>query len=266
MVRRAKRLNFHGGAYVFPGGKVDGGDCANQAAELFHDWDSAPVVADLGLEDLNRVRGFLVAAVRELFEEAGILLARDQAGQWVDLNGGSPSGGRLLAAREEVAAGHRCFAALLHQEGLRLHAGDLCHFAHWITPVEERKRFDTRFFLASAPPAQDARHDGSESSEGTWIRPQDAMQRYRAKEISMLPPTISSLETLSAFRTPADAIAAASGQAVVTILPKISQLEGVLTMLYPGDSDYEGGHAQPVDGRPQHRRILNADGLWETVA
>ena len=259
MVRRASRMGFLGGAHVFPGGALDAKDSDSRLLDLSTGFEA---VGDLSRihGDTTRARGLLLAAARELFEESGILLARTADGDWVDLDEEGPRSERLAAGRAALSARGGDFAALMADDGLRIDVSGLRFFAHWITPEREKKRFDTRFFLARAPERQSARHCDVESSEGEWITPARAFERYRAREIELVPPTIASLERLCDFRTVDDALAAFERTQVPCILPKILIGDEVV-ILYPGDPDYASGTPEPPAGRPTNR-LLMKDGLW----
>ena len=146
MVQRNAATAFAGGALVFPGGALEPADGAT-AADALH--------------------GYRMAAIRETFEEAGILYAKTPAGAWPD----AALLDELAAERAALARGERDFADLLAQLGLRAAVEELTYFAHWITPPERPKRFDTRFFLAALPPGQDGVHDGSELVDSFWTTP-----------------------------------------------------------------------------------------------
>ena len=259
MVRRDSRLGFLGGAHVFPGGALDAADCEPPLLSITSGFDAVGPLERLHL-DPDRARGLLLAAVRELFEESGILLARTEAGDWIDLDEAAPRTERLLAGRRELSNHGGDFGALIAAENLRIDVSGLRFFAHWITPDREKKRFDTRFFLARAPERQSARHCEIESSAGEWITPREALSRYRAREIELVPPTIASLERLSDFSSVDAALAAFAAAEIPCILPKILLGEEIV-ILYPGDSDYESGTPMVPDGRPVNRLIMQ-DGLW----
>jgi 8-oxo-dGTP pyrophosphatase MutT (NUDIX family) len=259
MVRRDSRLGFLGGAHVFPGGAVDPRDCDSQLAAVIDGIPGAGLLARLH-GDPVRARGLLLAAVRELFEESGILLARAGDGRWVELDDDSPRAARLQAGRAELAARGGDFAGLMAADALRVDVSSLRFFAHWITPEREKKRFDTRFFLARAPEGQLARHCEVESSAGEWIGASRALDRYREREIELVPPTIAALERLVPFGDVDAALESVGGAEVPCILPKIL-LGDEVVILYPGDSDYESGAASPPAGRTVNRLVMR-DGLW----
>lgn len=259
MVRRDSRMGFLGGAHVFPGGALDEADCGEALQARATGFEAVGSLARLH-SDPARAKGLLLAAVREMFEESGILLARGDDGDWVDLDEEGPRAGRLKAAREQLSRHEGDFGATIVAENLTIDVSGLRLFAHWITPEREKKRFDTRFFLARAPERQSARHCEVESSAGEWITPSAALARYRAREIELVPPTIASLESLASHDSVEAALAAFSNADIPAIFPKIV-LGDQVVILYPGDADYESGDAKPPAGRTVNRLEFR-DGLW----
>ena len=178
LLRRSERLAFAPGRYVFPGGSVEASDA-----------DPAPW-AGAAPDEAHLV----VAGVRETFEECGVLLAVDPAG--------APVQG-LEEDRVALEAGATSLAAVLHARGLALDARMLAPLAHWVTPIAEKRRFDTRFLLAALPEGQEAREIVGEADQLTWVRPADGL----TGQLSMMPPTRAMLRTLKADATVADALA-----------------------------------------------------------
>lgn len=192
LLRRAERGDHTGGAWVFPGGIVDASDA--DAHRHCADVDDDLASARLGLE-----RGgldYYVAAVRECFEEAGLLYAR-MPGQssLVELHGDDAT--RVAAWREPMHRRERTLAQLCAAAGWELALDRLAYFGHWLTPPLRIKRFDTRFFVAEAPPVQISAHDANEVVEQLWLRPVDALAR--ARELKLLTPTAKTLESLARF-------------------------------------------------------------------
>ena len=152
---------------------------------------------------------YWVAVVRETFEEAGLLLADRVGGP--DLLAGDPEEeARFAAARAAVNAGTLRFLDLCREERLQLGVGDIHYFAHWITPRGAPRRYDTRFFVAAAPPGQIAAHDAGETIAEVWISPHDALERHRAGEIEIIFPTIRNLQAIGRFATSSELLAAAA--------------------------------------------------------
>ncbi|MET0904172.1 MAG: NUDIX hydrolase [Acidimicrobiales bacterium] len=198
MLRRHPSTAF-GSVHVFPGGVVDPDDHDLALDERCPGLDDAAASAQLGLADGGRA--YWVAAVREAFEEAGVLLARTATGDYVRFDDHPEVDARFEAHRRALNAGERAFLDVLATEDLCLALGDVHYVAHWITPESEPKRFDTRFFLARAPEGQAYSHDDGEIIASEWVRPADALQRHRAGDFAMIGPTIVSLRDLARFAT-----------------------------------------------------------------
>ena len=194
MLRRNLRSAFVAGAYVFPGGAVDPDDRAAPALGLVEGLEAGAADALLGVA--SGALGFWVAAIRESFEEAGVLLARDAAsGTTVEPD----LVAHLAPARPAVAAGEHSFADLVRLHGLALDAGALRVFAHWITPEPAPRRYDTWFFVAPAPPGHAYEHDFDETVASEWVRPADALERARRGEFELIYPTFRSLQAIGRF-------------------------------------------------------------------
>ena len=203
MLRRNLSSVFVAGAHVFPGGAVDDEDRSGAMRELVVGIDDCKASAYLDRADGGLA--FWVAAIRESFEEAGVLLARDAAS-------GAPAPAdvveRLVSARAAVALGEVSFAGLVADAGLVLDGGCLRVFGHWITPRPAPRRYDTWFFLGPAPVGHAYVHDDLETIASTWARPADALARARTQELELVYPTYRSIEALSRFDTTADLFAA----------------------------------------------------------
>ncbi len=233
MLRRNVAVEFMGGASVFPGGAVDAGDRAPELLGRCHGRDDSSASSQLGMHAGGM--GFWVAAIREAFEEAGVLLARSAATRRpVDLDDLSVAA-RLEAARRAVGAGQRAFVEFVEDEDLLLDAGALHLFSHWITPAESPRRYDTWFFVAAAPEGHAYLHDDSETVASVWIRPTDALARAERGELEIIFPTMRNLEQLGRFRT-----AGALLEAVTTSEPRVVADAGGARIMLPGDPNYEG--------------------------
>jgi 8-oxo-dGTP pyrophosphatase MutT (NUDIX family) len=205
MLRRHPASVFAADAWVFPGGQVDEADTVPPSG-LAGGLTDAEASAILGIASGGLA--FWVAAVRECFEEAGILLARPAGAA---APGAEPArsfgpvnrldAARLARHRRDLHAGRRTLGQVLAAEGLVLDLGAVYYVSHWITPPGDSRRFDTRFFLAAAPPAQVASHDAAETVDSLWTTPAAVLRRYTAGEVRLLFPTIKNLETLALFDT-----------------------------------------------------------------
>lgn len=248
MVRRNLRSDFVGGAYVFPGGAVDLLDGGAEAEALSAGRSDAEASALLGVGSGGLA--YWVAVVRETFEEAGLLLARREGGPGL-LAGDPEEEARFAAARAAVNAGTRRFLDLCRDERLQLGVGDIHYFAHWITPRGAPRRYDTRFFVAAAPPGQMAAHDAGETIAEVWISPHDALARHRAGEIEIIFPTIRNLQAIGRFATSAELLEAATraSSAVPTIEPRVVPDGNGMRIVLPGDPSYERAPVpDPTDG------------------
>ena len=203
LVRRHPESVFAADAWVFPGGRVDDGDRAGPP--IASGPSDAEASRALGLPDGGLA--YWVAAARECFEEAGILLARHaETGGWLDAST-EWSAARLNRHRRDVHTGVTTLGALLEAEGLVLDLSGLHYVSHWITPPGlTARRFDTRFFVAEVPPGQVASHDAAETVESVWMAPADALARGAAGEIHLLIPTIANLKTLARFSSVAEIV------------------------------------------------------------
>lgn len=234
MLQRNFQSGFMPGIYVFPGGALDESDYSQEARALCIGLDDSTASGILKVE-----RGGLaywIAAIRESFEEAGILLACDAHGDMVDLT--DPAAlERFRACRDALNGGERQFSALVAAENLRLAADRLVYFSHWITPLGAPRRYDTRFFIARAPEAQDALHDDLETIGHRWVRPPAALAAHARGQFSLRTPTLRTLELFGQFRAADELIAAMRGRIEVqTLLPRIAK-DG--RRLLPGDPGYE---------------------------
>lgn len=207
MMVRHHQTDFAAGALVFPGGKLADDDSDPRVRARCSGVNRLP----LGQVALR------VAAIREAFEECGVLLARSRGAS-------AMLGPQRLAElgrryRKPLDRGELGIGEMLEVEDLELVGETLVPFAHWITPVHLPQRFDTHFYLAAAPPDQLAAHDGSELVDSIWLRPADALAQADAGSRMLMLPTRANLQRLGEYHDVADALAAARAQPVVTVLP-----------------------------------------------
>ena len=202
MLRRNFDSVWIAGATVFPGGGVDPGDRDPEWAARCAGWDDARASRAVGRGGGGL--GFFVAAVRETFEEAGVLLARDADGTPVDA-----SAAHLSAARAGLNDGTLEFGAFVADHDLVLATDELHVFSHWITPPGGPRRYDTWFFVAAAAEGEYT-HDDDELIASTWVRPAEAVAAADRGEIDLIFPTRKNLEALARFATAAEVLGAAS--------------------------------------------------------
>jgi 8-oxo-dGTP pyrophosphatase MutT (NUDIX family) len=229
MMVRHYEIDFNSGALVFPGGSVDKNDKEIiERPELY-----------TGGEGLDAAAlSFRIAAIRETFEESGILLAR--------LKGSNT----LVDAKRagEIEAAHRAdlndrkttFLEILTDNGLLLALDELVPYAHWITPEGMPKRFDTWFFLAAAPPDQLGAHDGRESTDSIWVSPREALEGGESGRFKLPFPTTRNLIKLGKQAGVKDALADSRGRDIVTVMPVMTRLNGGRQLRIPKEAGYDG--------------------------
>jgi len=251
LVRRHARSGFMANAYVFPGGRLDPEDASPGLLACL-----GPRVEEVtgrmeAVASESQAQAHLVAAVRETFEEAGILLVTGR-------DGGPVTPGR--GWQDALNSGERSFESIVVDEGLRMDTRALAYFAHWVTPNFESRRYAARFFLAAAPVHQEGRHDGLETTDSLWIRPEEALERHRAGSLFLAPPQWRVLHDLAAHSTTAALLSWARGLSrVAPIQPHRFELEGTLALALPGDPEHPD--TTNPETAPQSRIVLR-DGAW----
>ena len=240
MLQRTLAAVFAKGMYVFPGGRVDANDNEEQLEVICDGLDDEEASALLGIP--NGGLSYWVAAIRECFEEAGVLLARPtNSNELVRFDTDTALQNRFNVARHAIHDGTMSLVELCTTENLRLVTDNIHYVSHWITPLGEPRRFDTRFFIARAPEAQEPLHDDNETIASLWVSPIEALERHARGDLAMIPPTTSNLQFLAPHGTTTDALKAAKKIGTPTaILPKLkTDAEGkVIGITMPGDADY----------------------------
>lgn len=232
MLRRRASMAFAGGAYAYPGGAVDPRD----EGEVAWAGPSREVWARrLGLGgDTTAAQAVVCAAVRETFEESGVLLA----GPTADTVVADTTGADWEADRAALVARELPFADFLLRRGLVLRSDLLGGWARWITPEFEPRRYDTWFFVAALPEGQRTRNASTEADRTVWIRPGEAAGGYDRGELLMMPPTIATLRDLSGYATVAQALAAADGRDLTPVLAQARLVGGELVLSWPGHEEF----------------------------
>jgi 8-oxo-dGTP pyrophosphatase MutT (NUDIX family) len=230
MVKRHHQIDFASGALVFPGGKSHAGDHDPAWAGHTIGWDAYD----------GDQRALRIAAIREVFEEAGILLAKRRDG--------APMSGEAcpMEIRAAVDAGTTRFIDVVEGLDARLDLSALTVFARWITPPLTPKRFDTWFYAVNAPIEQLAACDGRETVDAEWIAPSEALRMGAAGERKVIFPTRMNLQLLAEANSAADAVARAAARTLVTVLPKIEQRDSGRFLTLPPDAGY-GAVAEPLE-------------------
>lgn len=244
LVKRSRTVDFMAGAHVFPGGRLDKSDASPSACALL-----AAGVADLQArlgEALppTHAAGLFIAAIRETFEEAGLLLGSLGAG-WA-----------MEDARKAVAGGAQ-FITLIG----RLDAAALVPWVRWVTPEVSPKRFDARFFLARAPEGQEPKVDGREATEGLWITPRQALKHWGDGQMQLAPATAKCIDMLCAYGSVDEALAAAAKRPPPVAMPVVWSEGGRAFISLPGDPR----HPLPDVLGGTIRRIQLEGGRYRTV-
>ena len=229
MVKRHHQIDFASGALVFPGGKTHAGD---------HDPDWEFRTLAWG-EALPNKRPLRIAAIREAYEETGILLARHPNGAPFNADD------RAARARDDIAQDRRSFLDLIKELDVSLDLGALSVFAHWITPPLTPKRFDTWFYVAAAPPDQLAVCDGWETVDAEWIAPMEALRLGEAGERTVIFPTRMNLKLLAEASDARDAVLRAQARELVTVEPRITDTPEGRMLVIPSNAGY-GAVSEPL--------------------
>src|ERR1700760_4492368 len=229
MMVRHYEIDFNSGALVFPGGSVDNNDREIIAhPELYSGGD--------GLDEAGL--SFRIAAIRETFEESGILLARPKGSKaLVDAKSAREI---ETAHRAELNEGKITFLKVLTDNGMLLALDELVPYAHWITPEGMPKRFDTWFFLAAAPPDQLGAHDGKESTDSIWVSPREALAGGETGRFKLPFPTTRNLIRLGKQGNVKAALDDSRGKSIVTVMPVMTRLNGGRQLRIPLEAGYDG--------------------------
>jgi 8-oxo-dGTP pyrophosphatase MutT (NUDIX family) len=231
MLRRTANAVFGAGMFVFPGGRVDGVDGADEIAPFCRGLDDEAASRQLGIE--HGGLAYWVAAIRECFEEAGVLLATRRDGGPLGLRNED---------RHEIHDSSLSLVELCRRDDLVLDLSTTYYVDHWITPIGEQRRFDTRFFLSELPVDQQPLHDDKETVESIWVRPADALRMQADGDLMMMPPTMANLRFLEPHANVTAALAAAAlVENPPCVLPKIRRdADGRISgVSMPGDADYD---------------------------
>jgi 8-oxo-dGTP pyrophosphatase MutT (NUDIX family) len=235
LMQRHLKSKFAAGDFVFPGGKLHADDNPDDAAEWCAGLSITHAARVLGLEHAPRTAlAHWIGAIRETFEEVGVLLARDADGHPARV-----SEARFADYRRACQTDNRAFWSMVKTERFTLSTDRLVYFAHWVTPEDLPLRFDTRFFAAELPAGQDATGDGHEVIALRWVSPRQALDAQRAGEISLRYPTIRNLMLFEGAATAADALARLRGRHIPEVRPRVLMEDGKRRVVIPGDAGYD---------------------------
>ena len=243
MMKRTTEVTFAKGMHVFPGGGVDASDHATEMHRLCVGVDDARASAELGMQAGGLA--YWIAAIRECFEEAGLLIGYRDHPELMQFDAADAQ--KLTDLRLELAENKISFAQLLQREQLRAATDQLIYYSHWITTPGRPRRYDTRFFIAPAPAEQIAMHDNSETVAHLWVSPGEAIELFKRGEIDLMFPTIKTLESLTQFGRVEDLLRhARTKPQIAATTPHVSTArDGSIRMLI--QSDYAYAEAQKLD-------------------
>ena len=207
LLKRHRSSGFVPGAYVFPGGRTDKADGDDRLLQY-----ATPLPA------VEVDTHFWFAAIREVFEESGVLHAHDENGEWVEDTSSNES---LEQWRLKLMSEAATLLDVVQQNRYRIDFSNVVYFAHWITPLAEPRRYDTRFFAAVLPPDRVVRPDEREMTDAVWLRPSEALERFRAGKLPMVFPTVRTLEQLADYTTTSAALTSLRSKPVDPILPRL---------------------------------------------
>jgi 8-oxo-dGTP pyrophosphatase MutT (NUDIX family) len=272
LLKRHDKSNFFAGNYVYPGGGLEPQDCVPEIHPFCRGLSPGEASRILGgSTPPDESLGYWVAAVRELFEEAGILLAYSRKGSanQAEL---LTDPAKLSEYRTSLQNRQIAFQEIAQAEGLSLALDRVIYYAHWITPEARPIRFDTRFFLARHPEGQEVDHDRQETTARAWISPAEALEANLRGEIVLSPPTLKTLEDLSRFQSVQDLLPRAREARKPSILPILAKVPEGPLLVFPWDPEYEvfkGGeipspldHGRPAGPGDNSTRLLLREGCW----
>jgi 8-oxo-dGTP pyrophosphatase MutT (NUDIX family) len=267
LMQRSTHDSFMAKATVYPGGAVDESDSSPELADFSDGFDGTKARKKLNNQDLdmNASSGLFFAAIRELFEEAFILIAEKDSGEpLVFLK--EPELSRFRQYRKAIHDKEMTLAELARIEGIVYKPERLVPFAHWITPVFQKTRFDTWFFLAKHPHGQVAVHDNEELTSAAWMTPEDALERNAAGEIMLLPPTMITLNELLSFNSVSGLISHATSKDIPAIMPEGFAEGSTAGVRLPNDPAYSNENLKlpHMQGKPS--RVILDNGIWRIVS
>ena len=267
LMQRSTHDSFMAKATVYPGGAVDETDIDPVLSDFSRGFDGKTAkekLKNMGLDETD-ASGFFFAAIRELFEEAFILLAIRISGEALNFSK-EPELSRFKEYRKAIHDNKMTLVELAQKEGLIYTPDDLIPFAHWITPVFQKTRFDTWFFLAELPEGQVAAHDNKELTSTEWMTPEDALTKNAAGEIKLLPPTIMTLTELASFNLVNELFRHASSKKIPSILPEVFSEGLAAGVRMPNDPDYSDTALRLPSKQGEPSRVILDNGIWRIIS
>lgn len=260
LMRRHKNLKFMGGAYVFPGGGLDEEDCNTGLGAYARGLSAEEAKRKLNEPDISgeTALGLFFAAVRETFEEAGILIAASPEAGELNFND-TEAYNRFDKYRKKIYTQEMSLKDLAQKENLLFRFDLLMPYAHWITPEFRDKRFDTRFLLAQMPRMQKPIHDSIEMTESLWLTPEEALEQKESKKILLMPPTLKTIQELSQFSSIDQLFAVISSRRIQPILPQRFFTEYGFGVKLPYDPEYSISKYKQPPRPDEPSRVIIAD-------
>jgi 8-oxo-dGTP pyrophosphatase MutT (NUDIX family) len=262
LARRHRQQSFMAGAFVFPGGQLESSDCDPEFCSFIYkacDFHPQALLQDNSLT-AEKAQEFFIAAIRETFEEAGILLAGDTNETFITLEQEEDIA-RFSGYRQDLNNNQISFVEILRKEKIFLFPAALIPYSHWITPESAAKRFDTRFFLTRLPRGQKPVADYTELTESLWVTPQDALRMQSLREIVLMPPTLKTIMELAKFTSIDELFTAAKSRLIYPVLPQ----EITNGVMLPHDPEYSIELYKRPASLDEPCRIVLEDGLWRAV-
>jgi 8-oxo-dGTP pyrophosphatase MutT (NUDIX family) len=272
LLKRHEKSSFMGGNFVYPGGRVDRDDGSLEICSFSKGitFDEAQKILG-GTFSPEGSFAYWIAGIRELFEEAGVLLAYDQEGNLFQIRNQDEQE-KFLHYRESLQKSGLTICEMAQKEKLLFALDQLHYYAHWITPEARSERFDTRFFLARYPSGQEASHDQKETTAGIWITPQKALEENLKGEVFLSPPTLKTLEDLLRFKTIDEVFTSLKNMKIRPILPILTKITSGPLIIFPWDPEYEIyqkgeipvhlDHGRPSQPGDNTTRLLLKEGIW----
>ena len=272
LLRRHEKSSFMGGNYVFPGGRVDREDGSLETCALCKGVTPEEAYRMFaGSLSPQECLSHWIAGIRELFEEAGILLAFDPDGNFLQFKNEGDRG-RFIDYREQLQKRETTICQIAKETNISLALGLLQYFAHWITPEARTERFDTRFFLARLPEGQEASFDQKETTAEVWLTPREAFEENVKGKVALSPPTLKTLEDLSRYETIEGIFNSLKKKKIQPILPILTKISNEPTLLLPWDPEYDVfrrgeipssiNHGTPSQPGDNTTRLISREGIW----
>lgn len=265
-MRRHARQSFMAKAFVYPGGQLDTADCLAGLADFTGGMTAETAKLELNEPDLSdeKACGLFFTAVRETFEESGVLLAKRASGREIDYTDLHVRM-RFTEYRAMIHRQEMTLLDLARKENLVFRLNVLKPYGRWVTPELEPKRFDTRFFLASMPVNQEPAHDASEMTETLWIEPGKALSKQTQGDILLMPPTLKTLEEMAGQPSMAALMEHASSAAIQTTMPEISSHGESIVVKFPHDPEYTIAELKQPHRPDEMSRVVIQDGRFRAL-